>query len=460
VSPKPSIPSQPLEPAKQPKSGIAVRLLGILLVLLPLWGAAGLVNQSISEREDLRTQAEKEISEKWGNDQVLAGPLLVVPWDEISDVADVVNGKTIFRKTIHHHSATFLPERFQATGSMRPEIRRRGIFETVLYVADLDLVGEFKRPDFAALGIHPDAVHMEKALLSVGLSDTRGIVENPTLAWKGGERAFEPGPGDSSPFQHGFQARGLHLDGPGPLKFRFHLVLNGSRTLKLAPVARATTVDLDSSWPDPSFCGGYLPLSRSVDTKGFKAHWQVLELARDFPQAWTDQEIGSSNIEGASFGVGLIRTASTYQQSARATKYAILFLVLTFAAFFLFEARGGSRVHPIQYLLVGAALVVFYLLLLSLSEQVGFNAAYALADGATLGLIWSYVRSVLRDPRRAGMLLAVLTGLYAYLFVILRLDDYALLMGSIGIFCAVAALMWVTKGIDWYALEADERKRP
>jgi inner membrane protein len=453
MNPKTEANPEPLTPMGRTASKVTNRLLGILLVIVPLWGAAGLVNQSIGEREDLRTQAEKEISDKWGNDQVLSGPVLVIPWDEIGSESSEESGRTVYHQVVHRHSAAFLPEHFQVEGSLRPEIRRRGIFETVLYVADLDLKGDFAAPDLRSLGIDPAHAHMDKAFLSMGLTDTRGLVENPAVIWKGRERSFAPGPGDSSPFSHGFQAKDLGLGSPKKLDFHCHLILNGSRTLKIAPVGRISTVNLRSPWPDPSFCGDYLPTSRNVGAQGFQADWKVLELARDFPQAWRDQQVDDQKLNDASFGVGLIRTASTYQQSGRATKYAILFLVLTYSVFFLFEARGGSRVHPIQYLLVGAALVVFYLLLLSLSEQLGFNVAYGLSSAATLMLIWSYVRTVLGDPGRARLLLAVLSGLYGYLFVILRLDDYALLMGSVAIFGSVAALMWLTRNIDWYALD-------
>ena len=441
-----------------PKRGgtkILTRLFIMLLILFPLWVAATLVNSVISEREGIRDAAEREISEKWGNDQVLAGPVLVLPWTQRERV-EFSDGKgvTHSRIDLHARSATFLPDDFQADGSLKPELRKRGIFETVLYVADLKLTGRFKSPDLGSLGINPADVQWDKALLSVGISDPRGIRDAVELKWAGQSLAFKPGAGEGSPFPQGFHVQGLPVPKGGKgADFSFDLGLNGSRTLRLVPVGRGNAVKLRSTWADPSFTGEYLPLERKVSDKGFDAEWKVLELARTFPQAWRDNSVSGEALDNASFGVGLVKPVSTYQQSARATKYAVLFLLLTFAFFFLFEVMGHLKVHPVQYLLVGAALVVFYLLLLSVSEHIGFNASYAVSTAATLGILWGYVSAILRQRARARLLIAALAGLYAYLFVILRLNDYALLMGSLGIFAALAALMYFTRNIDWYELD-------
>lgn len=449
---------QPLPRPPKPGPGIVLRLLGMLLILLPLWIAASMVNSLISEREGVRESAESEISEKWGNDQVLAGPVMVLPWIQTEQLLSHDNGKTVYRTVRHRRSASFLPERLEIKGILRPEIRRRGIFETVLYIAELDVKGSFKAPDLRGLEIDPATVLWDKAVLSASVSDLRGIRDGAVLDWGGRNVSFEPGAGESSPFGFGFHARDLRLGqaGKGEVPFSFKLSLNGSRTLKVLPLGRQNSIALESTWPDPSFNGEYLPVEREVGPNGFKARWSVHELARSFPQSWRNNDVDGSRLSGAAFGLGLVRTASTYQQSARATKYAVLFLLLTFTFFFLFEVLGKAKVHPVQYLLVGAALVVFYLLLLSVSEQLGFNAAYGLASIATLGLIWAYVRAILKEPGRARLLLASLAGLYAYLFVILRLDDYALLMGSLGVFAALATLMLLTRKIDWYNLDKEE----
>jgi inner membrane protein len=426
----------------------------MVFILVPLWIASLVVNSTISEREGVRDGAEREISEKWGNDQVLAGPVLVLPWTEYQTVHyEDTKGVSRTRVEAHLRTANFLPESFDIDGDLKPELRKRGIFETVLYVADLKVKGSFAVSDLRSLGIDPAAVRWNDAFLSVGISDPRGIRDDVKLDWDGAKLAFKPGPGQNAPFEHGFHAAAPPLAGKKRADFSFTLSLNGSRTLQIAPVGRRTEAKLRSSWPDPSFNGEYLPGTRDVSPQGFTAQWTVLELARDFPQAWIAPAVGGEELIKASFGVGLVKTASTYQQSARATKYAILFLLLTFSFFFLFEVIGDLKVHPVQYLLVGAALVVFYLLLLSVSEHVGFNAAYILSTLATLGILWGYVKAILKEPKRAKMLIATLAGLYAYLFVILRLNDYALLMGSLGIFAALAALMYLTRNIDWYALD-------
>jgi inner membrane protein len=442
---------------KPSRPGVLLRLLAMLLILAPLWIAANLVNSVISEREGVRDAAEREISAKWGNDQVLAGPVLVVPWTDTERITVSENGKDVLRTVQRLRTAKFLPDAFKLQGELKPELRRRGIFETVLYIADLKVSGRFTAPDFKSLGIGDAQVHWNDAVLSVGVPDPRGIREGVDLQWGGQRLAFKPGAGDESPFAQGFHLRGLPVPGPGrPVEFSFNLQLNGSRTLLTVPVGRSNEVTIRSTWADPSFTGEYLPVEREVTPQGFNATWRVQELARTFPQAWREAQYPGDFLNSAGFGVGLVKPASTYQQSARATKYAILFLLLTFAFFFLFEVLGDLRVHPVQYLLVGAALVVFYLLLLSVSEHIGFNASYLVSTFATLGILWGYVSAVLKERKRAKLLIATLAGLYGYLFVILRLNDYALLMGTLGIFVALAALMYFTRNIDWYDL--DKRK--
>jgi inner membrane protein len=455
VIPPPSKFGGPFKPARP---SVVLRLLSMLFILVPLWIASLVVNNTISEREGVRDSAESEISEKWGNDQVLAGPVLILPWTQRERV-DYKDEKGVIhtRIDLHTRTASFLPESFLVEGGLKPELRKRGIFETVLYVADLKVHGRFKAPDLRSLDINPADVHWNKAVLSVGVSDPRGIRDAVDLHWGGKNLAFKPGAGEDSPFGQGFHLQGLAVPRDGQdLEYAFDLGLNGSRTLKMVPVGHSNEASLHSTWADPSFTGEYLPVERKISEKGFEAQWKVLELARTFPQAWRDSSTNGNTLINASYGVGLVKPASTYQQSARATKYAVLFLLLTFSFFFLFEILGDLKVHPLQYLLVGAALVIFYLLLLSISEHIGFNAGYWVSTLATLGVLWSYVKAVLKEPRRAKFLIATLAGLYAYLFVVLRLDDYALLMGSLGIFAALATLMYFTRNIDWY--EVDKKK--
>jgi inner membrane protein len=421
-------------------------LVGILILLLlaPLAMVGGLIH----ERQETREEAEREVSGKWGSSQTLAGPVLLVPY-----VVRTTDEKGRTHVTTSH--ATLLPRKLEIEGDLAPEIRYRGIYEVPLYAAALDFRGEFALDELEPLGIPPGDVRWADATLSVGVPDPRGIRETVRLAWNGSELDFEPGAGTGSVFQSGIHARvGEHL-GAGPAlaqPFRFELALNGSSHLSFVPVGQDTQVKLSSVWPDPSFTGAFLPNSRSVTPDGFTADWKLYYLGRSYPQQWKRGDVDSGMLLTSAAGVDLILPVDEYQKSMRSAKYGILFLVLTFGAYFLFEVLGRLRIHPFQYLLVGFALVLFYVLLLSLSEHVGFAAAYAAASLATIALIVAYSGFVLASASKVSGMAALLVGLYVYLYVLLQLGDYALLLGAVGLFAALATVMWITRRVDWYAL--------
>jgi inner membrane protein len=224
------------------------------------------------------------------------------------------------------------------------------------------------------------------------------------------------------------------------------------------PVGRTTEVDLASSWPSPGFVGAFLPDQHRIDLNGFTARWRAASFGRNVPQAWLDADIApeqaNERLGRGAFGVTLVTPVDIYQQTERSTKYGVLFVLLTFATFFLIEMLQPASVHPVQYLLIGAALCVFYLLLLSLAEQAGFAAAYLVAACATIGLIGTYARHALNSRRSALRVTGMLTGLYAFLYGLLQLEDYALLMGSVVLFAILAGVMFITRRIDWYSVGA------
>jgi inner membrane protein len=411
----------------------------IVLLLIPL----GLVGGLIHERQGTRAEAEQEVSEKWGSRQILGGPVLLVPY--VVRITDA-NGKTHV-STAH---ATLLPRRLDIEGDLTPEIRYRGIFEVPLYRARLRFAGEFALEELEPLKIPQEDLRWDEATLSVGVPDPRGIRETVRLLFNGAELDFEPGAGTGSVFPSGIHARvGAP---PQASAFSFELALNGSSHLGFVPVGQDNRVTLGSSWPDPSFTGAFLPNARTVTPDGFEAEWQLYYLGRSYPQQWKPGEVDLNRLHASAAGVDLILPVDEYQKSMRSVKYGILFLVLTFGTYFLYEVLGRLRIHPFQYLLVGFALVLFYVLLLSLSEHIGFDAAYAAAAVATIGLIAGYSGFVLKQLSRVAGIGALLSGLYLYLYVLLQLEDYALLLGALGLFAALAAVMWITRRVDWYAL--------
>ncbi len=421
-------------------------VIGILIVvlLIPLIAVGTLVG----EREGRRTTVEMEVAEKWGGPQSLVGPILSVPYRYRSHGPN--------REILTHvGQARFLPSRLAIEGEVRPEVRYRGIYEVTLYEVALKWSGEFESPDLGAFKIPPEDVLWDEAVLMVGIPDLRGIKSAIVARWGEESLTFEPGTGGVGICASGIHARVRGLSGDAsdaPIPFSFELRLNGSRELRFSPLGKETRLSLSSSWPSPSFTGQFLPDTREVTPQGFSAAWNISYLTRPFPQEWRDHEVSAELLSQWTAGVSLFQPVDSYQKTSRTTKYGILFLFMTFAVYFLFEILGRLRIHPFQYLLVGFALCLFYLLLLSLSEHVGFGRSYLLASAGTVGLIAGYSGSVLKSVSRAAAIGVGLSGLYFYLYVLLQLEDYALLLGSLGLFALLAAAMALTRRVDWYAV--------
>jgi len=337
----------------------------------------------------------------------------------------------------------FLPRALKLHGRVDTEVRRRGIFDVPLYTARLHVEATFALPETAEIAPHGGEVAWKSAVLAYGISDPRAIRAVSGLAW-------EPGAGDD------LLGAGLHValpaTRPGPSNVAFDLTLGGSGRLAVVPAGDDTVVSLASSWVDPSFDGAWLPVERHVSAAGFDATWRVLNLARNFPSRWSDRQIDARRLAVSAFGVSFLSPVDTYRTNERAVKYQLLFLGLTFVCFTLIELLAALRVHPVQFLLVGLALCLFYLLLLSLSEHIGFLAAYAIAAAAVVAQVTIYVRKALCRPRPALAIGGFLSALYGFLFVLLQIQDYALLVGSVGLFVVLGAVMWLTRGVQWYAL--------
>ena len=436
------------QPAATPsRRSITVKLIVIVFLAFVLLVPSMMIMSLVEERRETRDAAVDEISATWGQPQQLIGPILTIPYRDYT--LDTAGRRVSFVVERAH----FLPEELAVTAVLNPEVRYRGIYQAVLYRADVVMKGRFVRPDFAGMGVRSEDVLWGEAFVSLGIPDMRGVREGITLSWDGVARTFQPGvrPGSlvSSGVNVALDTSSLDTATTSH-PFAIRLDVNGSGRLAFAPIGRVTTVDVRSPWTNPSFDGAFLPSSRDVAAGGFSARWKVLDLNRNFPQIITSDEL---DLDQYAFGVSLLVPVDNYHQTTRSVKYAALFIGLTFLAFFLIEVMGGMRVHAIQYLLVGCALVIFYLLLLSLSEYVAFGMAYLVAAGATVLLVVLYVASVLHRARYAAAIAAVLVALYGYLFVLLQLQDYSLLLGSVGLFAILAAVMYLTRRLDWYGLD-------
>ncbi|CAN5891997.1 cell envelope integrity protein CreD [soil metagenome] len=423
-----------------------LRLVGVgflaLILLIPIYQ----IGQLVKGRQGRAGEAVIDIASKWGNSQAVIGPALVVPFTERSMSVSPTGAPAL---TERPGNAVFLPNTLQASGMVNSETRERGIFSVPVYRLDLNVEGEFGRPDFASLGLDPATADWSRAHLVVAISDVRAIQDQNTVQWNGKQTAFLPGTGGFSEYTNGIQAAVGAEPGVQNYRFSFPLTLNGSTMLSMAPFAETTVVALESNSPNPSFKGNWLPTDRTVNSEGFRATWAIPFLGRNYPQAWTDGTSLRPAIDESLFGVELVEPVNTYSMAERSLKYAGLFLLLTFALMWLIEVLGRVRVHPIQYLLLGAALCLFYLLELSLSEHFGFGPAYALASLAVVGMVGAYSWVIFRHRIRAATVAGAVAGLYGYLYVLLRNEDFALLMGSVALFVILGTIMYATRKVDW-----------
>ncbi|MCU0448456.1 MAG: cell envelope integrity protein CreD [Bernardetiaceae bacterium] len=424
------------------RESITVKMVSVgtlaLLLLLPTVLIMGLID----ERETARNSAIYEVSEKWGHAQTVTALVLSVPYlvpvrNERGEVSEVTE------------YAHFLPDEVTATGTLQPEMRYRGIYEVVLYNAQLKVNGRFSRPDFKDWNIDPNKILWKDAFVSLGLSHNNGIREGLRLQWGPQTIAFNPGVESPDVVASGVSARvpvGPTTDSLG-LAFAFDLNLNGASFLRFAPLGQQTKVTLSSPWANPSFSGAFLPAQRNVTPTGFQANWQVLHLNRNYPQKFRGDQRNA--VEASAFGVDLMIPVDQYQKSARLVKYALLIIGLTFTVFFFAETLNGRRVHAFQYILVGLALCLFYTLQLALAEHMHFNWAYVLAASATVILVTAYCTSIFAHLRLALLTGGILAFLYGFMFTLLQLQDYTLLLGSVGLFVVLAIVMYLSRRLDW-----------
>jgi inner membrane protein len=433
-------------------------VMGVLLVglLIPL----SMVQSVVSERASRRFMVVQEVGATWGGVQTIGGPVLTVPYRYTTTDQE---GKARIRVA----RAFFLPDVLDIKGSMDPQRLERGIFTAIVYKSHLAITGQFVRPDFADIRPFPEEVLWEEATLNLGVADPRGIARRVMIRWNGADVPLVPGVETGGLFASGLHAAagGLSVVPAGrTVAFAIELDVNGNQDLKVLPAGSETTVELASTWPHPSFTGAPLPAFRETSPAGFTGRWSVPYFGRAYAQRWTnvgnDPAQLKSQADASAIGVSLLQPVDIYQQAERAVKYAALFIVMTFVVFFLWEIVRARLLHPIQYSFVGFAMCVFYLLLISISEHLGFDLAYASASGATTMLIAVYSVYVLGGILEGAVMGAGLVALYGFLYLLLRLEDYALLAGSIGLFGMLALLMYATRRVNWYELRLGAAAQP
>jgi inner membrane protein len=412
----------------------------VLMLLVPLMMLRGLVN----ERANLREQAYARVAEGWGGNSVVGGPMLVIPTEKIVVENNV---RKLVRTDLY-----LLPAQLNISVDMQlePEPRYVGIYAVSVYQSRLKLTGRFELdPLEPFLNKEGVAYLWTQARVRLPLSQSRslGEVREARIA----TTSLELGPAAPGVLR-GVEAT---IDASAFLEaktadFAFDTVVAGSREFSMLPVGGTTSVTLRSDWPHPSFQGSFLPVERTIRENGFEARWQVLELNRSYRQAWLDGEVSDAMLMESAIGVGLYQAVDVYQRAERAIKYALLFIALTFLTFFAWEQLSGVRLHPLQYLLVGLALSMFYVLLIALSEHIQFVIAYLVAAVALVLLMGAYISGALRSSKRGLVVASAMSVIYGLLYALILSEDYALLLGAITLFAALAAVMLATRNIDWY----------
>lgn len=443
------------------KNRFYLKLFTIVALILALLLPQGFMLDLVQERTNWRFQAFETVERSWPGAQTLAAPVLAIPYDlTYKSKEKVIDDKYVEKEIISdvtlHNVLYLMPKQLTVKSQLENSLRYRGIYAVPVYNSHIDVSGEFGNQAILDLLSRnkESKITWGKPHLSVLVSDQRGIAAQPDLLWNGEKIAFQPSshlPGT----EQGMNAPLPELPSNeiARLPFAFTLELHGMQGLHFALVAENTDVQTSANWPHPSFTGGLLPESHDITDKGFSARWRASSFSLNVAGALERcSKNECSSLLGPTVGFELVQPVDIYQQAERSIKYAVLLIVLTFVALILFELLKQLRIHPIQYLLVGMALLVFYLLLISLSEHILFLYAYSAGAAACTLLLTVYFGGILRSGK-LGLLLGLgLSVLYTVLYVILQSEESALLMGSVLTFVVLAVLMLATRHFDWYAL--------
>ncbi len=421
----------------------------ILFLLIP----ATMVERLIAERMDRYQEAMNEVSDSHAGEQEIIGPILqvpyVIPGESMAGAAAQVSRES---GVIH-----ILPDQLKIKGDLDSEQRKRGIFNVAVYGTEFTFKGSFSEPDLSTIYVKPEHLDWEHAHVTIGISDLKGLLEQVHFQIDEQDLLCTSGAMKNDLVRTGIHTAVQFDSTRSEHPFSFKLALNGSQSIRFAPIGKETTVHLASSWKDPSFQGNYLPTQRDVGKEGFTAEWKVLDLNRNYPQVWKNKTYGVSD---SLFGVDLQLGVDQYQKSMRVAKYALLFIGLTYLVFFFVEVTRKLLIHPVQYILVGIALVLFYVLLLAFSEQISFDWAYVVSASMIITLIMLYARSMFKAWGPAMFLCALLSILYTFIFVIIQLQDFALLFGSLGIFLILATTMFFSRKIEWFEKDSEPEPAP
>ncbi|MBY0358305.1 MAG: cell envelope integrity protein CreD [Candidatus Obscuribacterales bacterium] len=459
------------EPTPKPRKSISKNItikagfiaLIVALLQIPLLMIKGVID----ERQTFNVSYPQQYRGSGCGSQTIIGPVLTIPYRfQITEEKTVPADKTEKDEKTKEKTVTvtktdigylhFFPETLNVNGKLDPQIRDEGRFKSIVYAATLDFKGSFNTNDLQQKKISEKDLVWEDATLALGVSDLRGIRKETTLNWANQKLRFVPGTNGLKLFDAGQSVALKNIDKTGTYPFEFTLNFNGSRDLNIFPAGKENKITLSSTWKDPTFTGGFLPHQKTITQNGFNSEWEVSYFTRNLPQIWTDSDPKIKNsLAQYMVGVTLTTPVEFYRTAIRALKYGSLFIVMTFLTFFIFEMVARIRIHEVQYLLVGLAISLFFLLLIAASEWIPFVWAYVLASIATVVQITWYTQAFSKGISKNlwKVLATTLTALYVYLYILLQLEDFSLLVGAIGLFIAMTIVLYSTRNINWYGEE-------
>lgn len=449
----------------------------VLLLLIPLFW----VKDLIEERKNRQSEVSSEIAFKWAGQQVISGPIIAIPYQVVKEIVTTDKNITSTKNTYITQYVYLMPKSLDINSMILPESLKRGIYKSVVYNAQLDLKGSFDAIDFNKIDLSGQELEWKNAKILIGLSDLKGLGASPTLVFNQTKIDFEPNMSSLNPFENNMIAA-IDLSQTKTTSGDFQIKFNvrGSQSINFLPLAKQTKIHTQGNWANPSFNGAVLADDRNITGNNFEATWNIPSFNRKFSQQWVGEaeklyeiknnyEISNAIGEGYSstaepaattesniatekdmIQINFLEEVNNYQKTTRVAKYGILIIILTFAALFFTEIIKKQRIHLIQYMLIGFAMVLFYSLLLSISEHLGFNLAYLLAALATIILIASFIKSITSDSKSALIFSGILSIFYSFIFILMQLRDYSLIVGTVGIFIILAILMRVSTKINWY----------
>lgn len=433
------------------KTSITARMLVVGILLAVLMIPLSFVEHLIFERSLRQQEVVAEINQKWGNEVLLSGPILQIPYKTYvaEEVYDQTTKQTKKMNRTRWHTAYFLPNTLNYQADVTTKPLERSIYESVVFTSDITVDGSFAPIDLSSLDIQAEDMAWDKASLLIHTSNLKGIKNTLMIYLE--DQQLEVTPKYDNQSINTIESKpinNLKTLTNGPINFNFDLKINGSESLSFIPLGKETKAKMNSNWHSPSFNGNYLPNdeTKEISEDGFKADWSILQINRQFEQQFQDK---LPNLSYFAFGAKLVIPVDHYTQSERSSKYGFLVIGLTLLVFLLIQIVSKIYIHPFQYLLIGLALVLFYTLLVSISEHQNFSSAYLIAATATIGLVSVFAKAVLHSLKFGLLILSSMAALYGFIYVIIQLESYALLVGSIGLFVILGIIMFVTRKIDW-----------